>query len=77
MGQTLATSQWFMHGRKHFRQSGYSHHVQEYYGGTAATGSGTTTHTPSVSVQLRADIGRDVEGADSVDLTDKVVVVTG
>ena len=70
MGQTLATSQWYVYGRKHFRQTGYSRHVQEYYGAT-------TSSTTTPSVQLRPDIGRDAEGADGVDLTDKVIVVTG
>lgn len=81
MGQTLATSQWYVYGRKHFRQPGYSRHVKEYYGATTSSsstrssgvGSGTTTPP----VQLRADIGKDVEGADGVDLKDKVIVVTG
>ena len=64
MGQSLTTSQWYFHGRRHFTQSGYHKHVKEYYQGLGG-------------LQSSAGIGRNVEGSDGVDMNGKVVVITG
>jgi len=61
MNKAIATTQWFIYGRKHFRKAGYERHRIKY----------------DSPVQSRADIGLDVEGADGVDLRGKVVVITG
>ena len=55
------TTKWFLHGRKHFRESGYISHKQEY-------------NSP---VQGEAKIGRGVDGADGVDLGGRSIVITG
>lgn len=61
MNKAIATTQWFIYGRKHFRKGGYERHAKKY----------------KSPVQSRADIGRDVEGSDGVDLRGKVIVITG
>jgi len=61
MNKAIATTQWYIYGRKHFRQPGYQKHVTKY----------------DSPFQSRADIGRDVEGSDGVDLRGKVIVITG
>lgn len=73
MGQSISTSQWYVYGRRHFTQSGYKRHIKDYYqsvGNSSANGNGNI-------VQNSACIGRNVDGADGIDLEGKVVVVTG
>ena len=55
------TTKWFLHGRKHFRKSGYILHKEAY----------------DNPVQNQANIGLGVDGADGVDLSGRVVVITG
>ncbi|KAL7570367.1 hypothetical protein ACA910_017206 [Epithemia clementina (nom. ined.)] len=61
MGQTISTTQFYLYGKRHFTQTGYRRHVQHY----------------KQPVQSAAAIGLKDEGADGVDLSGKVVVVTG
>jgi len=61
MGAAVSTTQFFLHGRKHFTQTGYLKHLEKY----------------KSPVQSSAAIGVGQEGADGVDLKDKVVIVTG
>ena len=61
MGQSISTSQWYVYGRRHFTKTGYQRHIRDY----------------NDHVQSCANIGRNVEGADGVDLDGKVVVITG
>ena len=61
MNKAIAYTQWFLHGRKHFRQKGYYQHKKKY----------------DSPVQNRANIGRNVEGSDGVNLDGKVIIVTG
>eukprot|EP00559_Dactyliosolen_fragilissimus_P009944 CAMPEP_0184857652 /NCGR_PEP_ID=MMETSP0580-20130426/2804_1 /TAXON_ID=1118495 /ORGANISM="Dactyliosolen fragilissimus" /LENGTH=339 /DNA_ID=CAMNT_0027353367 /DNA_START=109 /DNA_END=1128 /DNA_ORIENTATION=+ len=61
MGQSITTTQWFLQGRKHFRQPGYLKHIEKY----------------ADPVQSRSNICRGCEGADGVDLNGKTIVVTG
>lgn len=63
MGATISATQFYLYGRKHFTQTGYLKHVKRY-----------TTPGP---VQDSATLGLKVDGADGMDLTDKVVVITG
>lgn len=62
MGQTFSATQFFVHGKRHFTKTGYTNHIKSYY---------------KESVQTRATLKLGDEGADNVDLTGKVVVVTG
>jgi len=61
MNKAIAATQWYIYGRKHFRQEGYKRHVKKY----------------DSPVQSRADLGIGVDGADGVDLSGKVIVITG
>lgn len=61
MGAAVSTTQFYLHGRKHFTQTGYLKHLTKY----------------KVPAQNSPSIRLGQEGADGVDLSDKVVVVTG
>jgi len=61
MGQAISTTQFYLYGKRHFTQTGYERHVQKY----------------TDPVQTTAALGRGQPGADGVDLTNQVVVVTG
>mmetsp|Transcript_5605 Transcript_5605/g.7370 ORF Transcript_5605/g.7370 Transcript_5605/m.7370 type:complete len:338 (-) Transcript_5605:1044-2057(-) len=61
MGQTLSSSNFFFYGKRHFTQTGYHRHVKQYI-------------DPR---QSSANIGTGVQGADGIDMSGKVVVVTG
>lgn len=61
MGAGISTTQWFLHGKRHFTKTGYLRHIKSY----------------SSPVQDRASIGIGEAGADGVDMTNKCVVITG
>jgi len=61
MGQTLSSTQFYIYGKRHFTQTGYENHIKKYAG----------------AVQKSASIGRNEAGSDGVDMTGKVVVITG
>ena len=61
IGAGASATQFYLYGRKHFTQTGYTKHLTKY----------------TSPVQDAPTIGIDQEGADGVNLTDKVVVVTG
>ena len=61
MGQAISSTQFFLYGKRHFTKTGYQRHVKKY----------------TEPVQANAAIGLNQEGADGVDLSGKVVVVTG
>ena len=61
MGAAISTTQFYLYGRKNFTQTGYLKHLAKY----------------TLPVQDSPAIGIGQEGADGVNLTDKVVVITG
>lgn len=61
MGAAISATQFYLHGRRHFTQTGYINHLARY-------------KTP---VQNSPNIRLGQEGADGVDLSEKVVVITG
>mmetsp|Transcript_16552 Transcript_16552/g.34059 ORF Transcript_16552/g.34059 Transcript_16552/m.34059 type:complete len:335 (+) Transcript_16552:306-1310(+) len=61
MGAAISTTQFFVYGRKNFTQTGYTKHMAKY----------------KDPVQNAAAIRVGQEGADGIDLSKKVVVVTG
>jgi len=61
MGQAVSSSQFYVYGRSSFTKTGYERHIKSYM----------------QPVQSAAAIGIKEEGADGVDLTGKVVVITG
>lgn len=61
MGNTVATAQFFFHGRRHYTQTGYRNAVSRY----------------TSPVQTRSSIGLGSPDADGTDMTDRVVVITG
>lgn len=61
MGATISYTNFYLQGRKNFTQTGYLKHVNKY----------------TAPVQESASIKLNQKGADGVDLTNKVVVVTG
>ena len=61
MGAAISTTQFYLYGRKNFTQTGYLKHLAKY----------------TSPVQDSPAIGIGQEGADGVNLTDKVVVITG
>ena len=61
MGQSISSTQFFIYGKRHFTQTGYENHVKKYVD----------------LVQKSSSIGRNVPGSDGVDMTGKVVVITG
>ena len=61
MGATISTTQFYLYGRKHSTQTGYLKHIKKY----------------TEPVQESATIRVGQEGADGIDLTNKVVVITG
>jgi len=61
MGAAISTTQFYLYGRKNFTQTGYLKHLAKY----------------TSPVQDSPLIGIGQEGADGVNLTDKVVVITG
>eukprot|EP00548_Thalassiothrix_antarctica_P012978 CAMPEP_0194171270 /NCGR_PEP_ID=MMETSP0154-20130528/5874_1 /TAXON_ID=1049557 /ORGANISM="Thalassiothrix antarctica, Strain L6-D1" /LENGTH=338 /DNA_ID=CAMNT_0038883497 /DNA_START=43 /DNA_END=1059 /DNA_ORIENTATION=- len=61
MGQALSGTQFYVFGRKYFTRTGYEKNVKAY----------------KQPVQSSAVIGINGEGADGVDLSGKVIVVTG
>jgi len=61
MGSAISTTQFYLYGRKHFRQPGYLENVKHY----------------KDPVQECANIGLNQAGSDGVCLQDKVVVITG
>lgn len=67
MGQAISSSNFYFYGKKHFTHKGYCNHVKTYY---AKTGS-------PVQASALAGVKNNGEAADGVDLTGRVVVVTG
>lgn len=61
MGATVSATNFYLYGRKNFTQTGYMKHVTKY----------------ATPVQESASIKLNQPGADGVDLTNKVVVITG
>jgi dehydrogenase/reductase SDR family member 12 len=61
MGQAISSSQFFLYGKRHFTETGYLRHVQKY----------------TEPVQTSASIRLGDDGADGVNLTGRVIVVTG
>jgi len=61
MGAGISTTQWYLHGKRHFTKTGYLRHIKSY----------------TSPVQDRASIGIGEAGADGVDMTNKCVVITG
>lgn len=61
MGQGIATTQFYLYGKKHCTKTGYLKKVKSY----------------DSPVQNEAAIGIKDAGADGVDLTGKVIMVTG
>jgi dehydrogenase/reductase SDR family member 12 len=61
MGQSISSTQFFIYGKRNFTQTGYENHIKKYVD----------------LVQKSASIGRNVPGSDGVDMTGKVVVITG
>jgi dehydrogenase/reductase SDR family member 12 len=61
MGATISATQFYLYGRRHSTQTGYFKHVKKY--------------TEPVQDSATIKVGQD--GADGVDLTNKVVVITG
>lgn len=61
MGAAISSTQFFLYGKRHFTRTGYERHVKKY----------------TEAVQNAANIGIGAPGADGVDMTGKVVVVTG
>lgn len=61
MGAAISTTQFFLYGRKNFTQTGYLKHLPKY--------KSPVQNSPAIK------LGQ--EGADGVDLTNKVVVITG
>ncbi|GKY95455.1 hypothetical protein MPSEU_000507100 [Mayamaea pseudoterrestris] len=62
MGQAISSTQFYFYGRKHFTQTGYLKHVSSYY---------------SQPPQSLASIPLGASNADGIDMTGKVVLVTG
>lgn len=61
MGQAISSSQFYVYGKKHFTRTGYLKHIKGY----------------DAPVQTEAVIKAGSPGADGVDLSGKVIVVTG
>jgi len=61
MGAGISTTQWYAYGRRHFTKTGYQRHVKSY----------------QAPVQDEASIGVGAPRADGVDMSNKVVVITG
>ena len=61
MGAGISTTQWYLHGKRHFTKTGYRRLSKSY----------------ASPVQDRASIGIGEAGADGVDMTNKCVVITG
>lgn len=61
MGAAISTTSFFLHGRKNFTQTGYLKNISKY--------TSPVQNSPSIR------LGQ--EGADGVDLSEKVVVITG
>ena len=61
MGASLSATQFYLYGRKHFTQTGYLKSKSSY----------------TSPVQDSPSIGLNQSGADGVNLSDKVVVITG
>jgi hypothetical protein len=61
MGQGLSSTQFYVYGRKHCTETGYLKHIKNY----------------TDSVQNAANLKIGDKGADGVDMTGKVVVITG
>jgi len=61
MGAAVSTTQFYFYGRKHFTQTGYVKHLANY----------------KYPVQNSPAIRVGQEGTDNIDLSEKVVVVTG
>jgi len=61
MGQAITSTQFYVYGKKYFTRTGYLKSIESY----------TTPVQKSPSIR----IGQN--GADGVDLTDKVIVITG
>ncbi|CAJ1961091.1 unnamed protein product [Cylindrotheca closterium] len=61
MGQGLSSTQFYVFGKKHFTETGYIKHIKKY----------------ADPLQKAAGIRFGAEGADGVDMTGKVVLVTG
>ncbi|KAG7361152.1 dehydrogenase/reductase [Nitzschia inconspicua] len=61
MGATISTTQFYFYGRRHFTQTGYVKHKAKY----------------NSSVQDSPSIKAGQEGADGIDLSNKVVCITG
>lgn len=62
MGQTISATQFFVYGKRHFTQTGYLKHVQSYY---------------TEPVQKSPGIVSSPDASDGVDLTGRVIVITG
>ena len=61
MGAAISATSFYLYGRKNFTQTGYIKHIAKY----------------TQPVQESASIKLHQPGADGVDLTNKVVVITG
>jgi len=61
MGAAISATQFYLYGRKNFTQTGYAKHLAKY----------------TMPVQNSPTIGIGSEGADGVNLAEKVVVITG
>jgi len=61
MGQTITTTQFYLYGRKYFTRNGYLKSKKSYI----------------MPVQDKANLKIEEPGSDDVNLTDKVIVVTG
>jgi len=61
MGQAITSTQFYVYGKKYFTSTGYTKAVQSY----------TSPVQKSPSIKLGQT------GADGVDLTDKIIVITG
>lgn len=62
MGQIISSTAFYLYGRKNFTATGYLKHAATY---------------PTGTVQDSSTIKLNQPGADGVDLTNKVVVITG
>mmetsp|Transcript_41547 Transcript_41547/g.45096 ORF Transcript_41547/g.45096 Transcript_41547/m.45096 type:complete len:339 (+) Transcript_41547:96-1112(+) len=62
MGQIISSTAFYLYGRKNFTATGYLKHLATYPAGTVQDSSTIKVNQP---------------GADGIDLTDKVVVITG
>jgi len=61
MGAAISATNFYLYGRKNFTQTGYHKHILKY----------------TQPVQESASIKLNQPGADGIDLTNKVVVITG